>query len=154
MSQVQYMDNDSAQIDDWKDFDIDHPRLANSDEIFYVKWARESIKQTVPYLNDLLQKLITLISALFAASLVAIKENIIDKWFGIGGAFVLLVALGMAITGIWPRTKTLQLDCADQIKLAESNVSNRKSFWVQMTLVFLAISLLVFVFGFLALPPK
>src|SRR4051794_11246241 len=44
-------------------------RLCTAEEAFFAEWGRESLKQTIPFLNDAIQKLITLDAALIGGGL-------------------------------------------------------------------------------------
>lgn len=145
------MDNRAGQKDvsvDLSDYDFDNARPATATEEFFVGLAEDAIKRTTPYLNEFLQKLITLNVAIIGASLVAVKERIIGAAFGLPAILFVFVSLGVAIIGVWPRQHILSMYCAASIEEAERTAIQRKSKFIRAALVMLLISIAMLILGF------
>lgn len=151
MSEVQNMDNDSKNEEEVDEYKV--VGEATDDEVFFLEWARESVKRTCPQLNELLQKLITLIIALVGACLVAIKEKMMPQNWGTVATAIFLSALVFAIVGIWPRRKMLPLDCASEIENKEKAAIRYKATWVRASFTALCIGVAMTIAGFLSSPP-
>lgn len=151
---MQHLDQNTAQEEliDWSKYDLDAAEIASPEEVFYLEWAQESVKKTTPYLNEFLQKLITLIVALIGAVIVATDKKLIPENWGANSAIVLLLSLVFALVGIWPVDKFLPMNCAKKIERIEEAMVSRKARWVRATLVTVGIALAMIIWGSLLCP--
>jgi hypothetical protein len=89
--------------------------------------GREAAKNTVPTLNDMLGKLVTLDTALIGGGLVVAKGETLPFWVAVAVLVLLLVSLGAALSGLWPRRAVLNLGDLEQIEAFDREVIHRKT---------------------------
>lgn len=77
--------------------------LLTDDELSAYDNAGKSTEQTIPVLNDFLQKLATLDSAMIGGGLLIAKGDILPIQFGIFALLILTASLLCAIIGLYPR---------------------------------------------------
>lgn len=121
-------------------------RTATPEARFYLEWDRESVKQTAPLLNDVLQKLIVLSTALLGA-FASLKELPVPDW-GRGAAAVgFLAALAAALLGVYPRGRASVGYDPDEIKAFEDWTVRRKKRSLSLAAAFLLAGLAAGVAG-------
>lgn len=112
--------------------DIPVGRLATPWEEFLLGQARESFKQSVPSLNDVLGKLLTLNTALIGAGIVALKEQILPFWGGVVAIALVLASLGATLAGLFPHSWTVRPNDPDEIYRIERAVAEWKTWCLRL----------------------
>jgi hypothetical protein len=115
-------------------------RKATEWESFYRSIGRDSFKNAVPLLNDVLQKLIVLDTAL-VGGFVGIKELPIPEWARLLAALGVFISLGFAFYGIYPVSWEPNLDSLREIHDCEVKISNRKSTYLRCSAIALLVGL-------------
>ncbi|UFP95817.1 hypothetical protein [Gloeobacter morelensis] len=77
-------------------------RQPTEDELFYVDWGKETIKQNLSFLNDVLRQLLTLNTALIGSSAVFFDESILGKDFKLAVIIVFMFSLFVCLVGVLP----------------------------------------------------
>lgn len=109
-------------------------RVGTVEDGLCIDRVAELRKQSIPLLNDTLQKLVVLDTALTGVFL-GLKETPIPAWGRVLAATALTVSLGFAFAGLYPRTRTVN---ADTVSAADTQVLARKSsclYWAAVALV-------------------
>src|ERR1043165_5944762 len=90
-------------------------RPPTEEEVFYIAWGRETIKNNISLCNDILKQLITLSSALLSVTL--IFEGIVtnERWKALV-AFTFFCSLIVAFIGLLPYERKVQLHTPEEIK--------------------------------------
>lgn len=101
-------------------------RKATDWEKFLLSVGRESFRQTVTSLNDVLQRLIVLDTALLGG-FVGIKELPMPDWARLLAALGFVVSLGLAFFGVYPAKWGARLNDPVAIKEIEVAIANRKA---------------------------
>lgn len=122
-----------------------------SEDLFYIRWGRETHKDNIGVLNNVLRQFITLDTALLAA-LVAFFDKIeICKWIKVLSCALLMFSLVVAVFGIIPLSSGLDLRRPDLIKAHKQRVLIRKKrlMWISISSFVLSfiIILIVLIFG-------
>lgn len=114
-------------------------RSATPHEVFCATWGRESLKQTTPYLNDFLQKLVTLETALIGGGL--LRNDLMPTPFAIGFLLIAILSLGLALLGLFPQGSShsgqVEITDAAAVERFEFATIFRKKRWLAMSCVFL-----------------
>jgi hypothetical protein len=71
--------------------------------------AVKTVEQTVPTLNDFLQKLLTLDAALIGGGFVVAKGDVLPYWWGVAVLTVLVVSLAACLIGLLPTRGSVNL---------------------------------------------
>ena len=78
-------------------------RRLTLEDTFYLSWAEESLKNTLPFLNDVLRQLVTLSSTLLGGSIAFISINMIGPRYHYVATISFFLALITSFIGILPR---------------------------------------------------
>ena len=116
-------------------------KIPSSRDAFYFKWGRETLKEIVPTLHDILHKLITLDVALIGGSF-AIKDEFIGPRCRIFILIGLIASLICAFVGFAPRADTVNLNKPHEIEKFEENTIAYKNDWFRKSAFFLVLSLI------------
>jgi len=105
-----------------------------SDNLFYIKWGRETHKDNIGLLNNVLRHFITLDTALLAALIAFFDKIEICKWIKGLSCALLMFSLLVAVFGIIPISRDLDLRRPDLIKDHKKRVLIRKKrlMWVSV----------------------
>jgi hypothetical protein len=72
------------------------------EEVFYADAGDQLIKDSLPFLNQVLRQLVTLTAALFIGAAALFDKRLLEKPAIIAAMLVMLFALGIALVGILP----------------------------------------------------
>jgi hypothetical protein len=75
---------------------------ASDYEVFLCEWAKETLKRNIPFLNDTLQRLVTLNATFLGLSLLLLKEQVIAMWSCVAAMLCLLISLVASFWGMLP----------------------------------------------------
>ncbi|MGH2509771.1 MAG: hypothetical protein ACRDHZ_20520 [Ktedonobacteraceae bacterium] len=112
------------------------------DDEFYIAWGRETFKNNISYLNDVLRQFITLNATLLGGSFVFLDDKIIDSNFKFWVLIILLASLTVAIIGIMPYGLRVDLRVA-------SDIRRHKTFVTRLTFIFLVITAILLICAFM-----
>lgn len=140
MPEVQGMDNASAEVDNWI------TRKATAEEKFYLDSHLESLKQSTPYLNDVLQRVMTLATALVGVAIISSRESLMPSLMLALTLMGLLSSLAFALYGLYPRS-TFYSRHADEIAEFESRVNLHKKRQLELAAGSLFVALVIASFG-------
>jgi hypothetical protein len=146
MSEVPKVDGSRRTIDDdiveigGKRYKL---RAATPAEEFYLNWGRESLKSTTPYLNDVLQKIIILTTALIGGGLLSAsaKEEVLSPRWRMAALCALIASLVTAFWGIYPHGGPKWLSDPDVVRRFEHETIDRKVYWLWWSAVLLILGL-------------
>ena len=122
-----------------------------SEDLFYIRWGRETRRDNIAVLNNVLRQFITLDTALLAALIAFFDKIEICKWIKVLSCVLLMFSLAMALLGIIPRSSHIDLRQPDLIKAHKDKVLTWKKclMWISVSsfmLSFVTIFLLL-IFG-------
>jgi hypothetical protein len=99
------------------------------DDLFYLDWGRESIKNNLKNTNDILKQLITISTAVLGLTIVF--ENIIKHdSLRIVVLFLFFLSLIISFLGILPYGKKIQINSAEEIKEFKSKALKTKRLYI------------------------
>jgi len=124
-----------------EDVELGEPVSAN--DKFFLAWGLESLKGSVPALNDSLQKIVVLDTALIGGGLVGVKEGVLLHWWALVTLLILVVSLVAALYGAFPRGRNVNLLDPDDIKNNEYEAINRKYCALRIAFIALAVGLFI-----------
>lgn len=103
---------------------------ATADDCFFLDVWNRSFEGTVTRLNDALNRLMTLSTAMVGGSLVLLKEDICYGWFRVLVTFLFFLALTFAVVGSVPVAVGMDFDPESvRRKLSHSAAVKRKWVW-------------------------
>jgi hypothetical protein len=121
-------------------------RPATAEEEMTVAVADEAAKQAVPRLNEALNRLVTLSTAMTGGALAALKNDICTGWGRVGSATFFFLALAAAVVGSLPHVSRIEWEIRALVADVESAIWRKKwGSWI--CCVFLAAGALVAVLG-------
>lgn len=89
--------------------------------------GQDAVRNTVPALNDLLGRLVTLDAALLGGGLVVARGDVLPLWAAVPVLAALLASLFAALAGLWPRRALLDLGDLDRLRQFEADAVTRKA---------------------------
>lgn len=128
-------------------------RLASARDQFLLQWGRESLKQSVPAINDVLAKLLPLLAALFGGALVVIEKSVVTSNCGVVVLVLLLLSLCAVLAGLYPRRWGVGSDL-DNVLTVELRAADRKALFLRIAFALLALAFVAVIIGVLVAPPK
>lgn len=104
----------------------------NEDDIFYISWGRESLKNNLVFANEVLRQLVTLNSALLGGSIAFLDETIIAVSFKVWVIVAFFLSLIMSFVGMMPYEGSVDLRIPKQIKQHKEDAlkSKRCYLWI------------------------
>lgn len=120
--------------------------LVSAEDVFYLEWAREDVKKTVPYLNDCLQRLIVLDTALVAGSIVGLKDAMPLNW-RIAVVIAMMLSLVIACIGVQPFGGALNWTDPDDIRRSEDETVKWKKWLLRIAGAIMILGMIVGVAG-------
>lgn len=112
-------------------------------EEFFLEWGLESLKGTAPAINDALQRIVVLDTALIGGGFVAAKGDVLPFWGAVLTLLVLVVSLVASLWGIYPRGRDVNLLDPDDIQANEYDAINRKARMLRIAFIAIAGAFLV-----------
>lgn len=109
-------------------------------DVLYVEMAQETYKRNIPFLNDVLQKLITINASLFGGGIYFLQGDVIPAWSRSLALIFFLIATGVALYGMLPYSGTVNPFVPDEIKKYKVEATNwkRGAVWFAGTAMILA----------------
>jgi hypothetical protein len=88
----------------------------SSDDMFYFRWGRETLKGNLTLANEVLRQLVTLNSALLGGSIAFLDEAVVDASFKpwIVGAFT--ISLILSFVGMMPYEALVDLRVPEEVR--------------------------------------
>lgn len=121
------------------------------EELFYIKWGRENLKDNIAVLNNVLRQFITLDTALLAALIAFFDKIEIGKWIKVLSCMLLMFSLAMALFGVIPRSSELDLRQPNSIKTHKDKVLiwKKRLMWISVSSFMLSfvIIFIILIFG-------
>jgi hypothetical protein len=131
--------------------------LVSERDCLYIDIGKDSIKNSVPTLNDNLARMVTIASAFIGGGFVFSKGDVINHVVAKIALGLMTISLGVALYGLYPQMGRIRFDDPDLVRSKELELINRKSwclfvvYWI--TLLTIALAILGVVIG-PALPAK
>ncbi len=119
-------------------------QLPTDEDIFYITWARETIKNNFTLCNDILKQLITISSALLGLSI--IYEQIVScdtiKIFVLLSFFTSLI---VALFGLLPYEKIVSIISPEDIKIHKRDalMHKRRYLWASAIAILVGFALII-----------
>lgn len=106
-----------------------------SEDLFYIKWGRETHKDNIGVLNNVLRQFITLDTALLAALIAFFDKIEICKWIKVLSCALLMFSLLVAVFGIIPISRDLDPRRSDLIKAHKKRVLiwKKRLMWISVS---------------------
>ena len=73
---------------------------------FYVTWARQNVRTSITYANDILRQLVTLNTALVGAASIFLNKDLMDPYFKKWTVLCFFIAFVIAFAGMLPHEST------------------------------------------------
>ncbi len=112
-------------------------KCASAWDQFFLNWGQETLKGSVPAINDALGKMLTLTSALIGGGFVALKGDIIPFNWGVAAVSCLMASLIAALIGLMPVSRRVMLNNPASIRDAEESAGDRKQWCLMASFVLL-----------------
>lgn len=92
-------------------------------------WERSKklFEQSIPTLNEMLGRLVTLNTALIGGGLVLAKGDNVPLPFAVPALFLFLFSLAYALWGLWPRTQSMKITNLAVIESFSNDLVSKKS---------------------------
>jgi hypothetical protein len=91
-------------------------QYADPEDVFYLDWARETYKQSLPRLLDSLQRVITLATALLGGAIFVASAAAVPDWFRVPAMSLFLVSLSVAFYGTMPYSESVELNDPGRVR--------------------------------------
>lgn len=122
--------------------------LPSSEDLFYIEWGRETLKNSIKVLNGVLSQFITLDTALLAALIGFFNKIGANTWVKVLSGAFLMVSLVIALIGQIPTGKVIDLRMPLLIKEYKSGIIARKKLLMWLSFSTLLLSFLI-IFSFI-----
>lgn len=122
-------------------------RFADPDDLFALDWGRETLKQVIPRLNDALQRVSTLATALLGGSLFFATDAVLAPGFRAAAMAFFLAALVTSFIGLLPKSEIVALGDPAAIRRFKTAVAVHRQRWLSVSCVALVIGAGVSVLG-------
>lgn len=123
---------------------IQQGQQPTEEEIFYITWGQETVKNNITLCNDILKQLITISSALLGVSIIYdhIVTNETLKIFVLLSFFISLI---VAFIGLLPYENKVRLDTPDDIKTHKRKAltHKRQYLWVSAFTIVVGFALIL-----------
>jgi len=106
-------------------------QYADPEDVFYLDWARETYKQSIPRLLDSLQRTITLGSALLGGTMFVVAEATVPAWFRVPAMLLFLLSVSVAFYGTMPYSEAVRLNDPNHVRAFKAKVAGfrQQSLW-------------------------
>lgn len=126
-------------------------RMVSAEKLAGRNSVLKAYEQTLPTLNDFLQKILTLKVALIGGGFAIAKGDILPYWWGVATLGILMLGLTSTLYGLIPG-KGVYIspndgDSDKQLKAYDRKLTDRKGIAIKGALFFLIIALLVGIGG-------
>lgn len=120
----------------------------NDDQKFYLEWGKESIKNNIKLLNDMLSKMIVL-NASFAGGAV-VQKVIIDSTPKTILIVIFLIALVISFIGYMPFENAIDISAPNEIKVHKKKALKHKRIylWLAASIMCIGFSISIILIAF------
>jgi hypothetical protein len=125
-------------------------RLPTAEEDYYLEMGREHAKKSIATLNDFLQRMLALNTALVGGSLVLLKPEVAPAWSRWGAVALFVLSLGASLWGAMPFSAPTPLDSPPQIRDGFEQAASFKDWCVRFAVLTLLAGFLVAIVGVMA----
>jgi magnesium-transporting ATPase (P-type) len=139
-----------TSIDNGKPIKVTGP---SEDEEFYISWGRETLKNNITLVNEVLRQLVSLNIALLGGSIVFLNDNLIDWAFKVAIILMFFSSLIFSFVGIMPRGGRVDLRVAEEIRRHKSRILKWKLYFVGTAGLLLGTGFILALIGLLAHRP-
>lgn len=122
-------------------------RKLTSEEKVILKVAEDSIKETIPTLQEMLGRFITLDTALIGGGFALVKSEVIAREIAVTSVLFFLASLAFALWGVWPVKWTFRFAVLHEVKKFDADIKSRKTIAVSGSGVLLILGLIIAVIG-------
>ncbi len=123
-------------------------RPPSPEEVFYLQWGREALKNNINLLNDVLRQLVTLDTALLAALIGFLHEIQIPEWSKAIVLSSVSISLLLAFIGVLPYRAEVDLRKPEHIRVHKEKALSYKRRFLTVAAIFF---FLTFAFSILGL---
>lgn len=117
------------------------------EDVFYLTWGEETAKQTIPRLNDALQRMSTLATAMLGGSLFFVTADVLAAGFRATAMTFFLAALVASFYGLLPKSEVISLGDPAAIRRFKVGVAAHRQKWLSLACLALCAGFGVAVFG-------
>lgn len=110
-------------------------------------WGIETLKQSIPRLNDSLQRTATLATALLGGSLFFVKDDSCPPFFRMTSMFLILISLAGAFFGSLARSESVQLSDPNDIERFKTELAEHRQWWLRFASGFLWVGMFIAAIG-------
>ena len=120
---------------------------ATEEDMFYVALGDEQIKRQIPFLNEVLGRLLTLSTALMGGSIIFLKDSFLAEQFKIPSLIFFLFSLISALVGVIPYQHKIARRHLTIIKQGTNRAAKWKVRSIWISAVFLILGLIGLLIG-------
>ncbi len=120
--------------------------VASEEDVFYKEWGKESLKRSLPFVNDVLQRLLTLNTTLIAGSFLLRDDALAAVW-RIGAAFCFLTSLTLCLLGMLPYARAFSVYAPREVQKHTEAALRVKRRWLSAAAFALVLGFLVAIGG-------
>ncbi len=103
----------------------------SEDDEFYISWGRETLKNNINFLNEVLRQLVSLNVALLGGSIIFLDNRFVDDTFKVIVILAFLFSLMFSFAGIMPYGRSVDLRVAEDIRKHKRFVFILKLYFTQ-----------------------
>lgn len=96
------------------------------EDLFLLEWGKESLKKNIGIVNDALQRMVTLNSALLGGSIAFYDDKVMPTAAKFWVELFFLIALISAFLGMLPKEERVDLKCPADVKAAKKHILDSK----------------------------
>ncbi len=127
----------------------------NADAAFYHEMGEELYKKTIPFLNDVLGKLLTISVTLSGGTVFFLGDRTYPNGMRIVVVFMFLLAFIMAFMGIIPYRVSIRYCCPDEVRETVTSAIWWKDGYIWGSSIFIVLGIILAAVGFLVgTPPQ
>lgn len=111
-----------------------------SDDEFYLKWGRDSLKNNIGNLHDVLSKLFVVSNSLVGGSLILVNGSSEKNTLFLGFLVFLMISSILSFIGLYPFANKVDLSSPSEINNHKEKVLNRKKLFLVLSSVAFLVS--------------
>lgn len=125
----------------------------SEDDEFYISWGRETLKNNINFLNEVLRQLVSLNVALLGGSIIFLNDTFMDSTFKGLVILVFLLSLMFSFAGIMPYGRSVDLRVAEDIRKHKRFVLTLKLYFTGTAGILLGTGFILALIGILVHKP-
>jgi hypothetical protein len=125
----------------------------SEDDEFYISWGRETLKNNINFLNEVLRQLVSLNVALLGGSIIFLDNRFVNDTFKALVMLAFLFSLMFSFAGIMPYGRSVDLRVAEDIRKHKRFVFSLKFYFTVMAGILLGAGFIVALVGLLVHKP-